>query len=438
MMTLAQKSAFARRLRAATPALVCSVMVLGGCAARDPHRVIERPSPEVLKALPKDPNITLEKVLKCPPVQKNAADARFAEREKQLDANLAAAEKLSNDDPSLQTSLDALSDFYDESGRYQEALAAQARLLELREKLYGKASPTLVPSLDKLASLTAKAAPSFNPYKRPPYEERALEIAKSDPKTPPVELARRASELASLAYTVNKHDEAQQYIDEAYEIIKKLVIETPQDPRVVKIEADLNDWVGRAEPYYLKALGLCERDENSDKHLMIEILHKLADRENNRKRLMAVLRRAIRLAESSFGPKSQEAAQAHVKLAQFYWQLSQYSDSASTWKRVLLIDENTLNSDNPRTAEALDNLGDCYSLQGKNDVGNDLNRRAMPIYEKTFGVNSRQYSACINDLINYYLAQKRYAEFAVLEPYALSLKPDIVALPKPTGRFTLR
>lgn len=91
-----------------------------------------------------------------------------------------------------------------------------------------------------------------------------------------------------------------------------------------------------------------------------------------------------------------------------FYQQGKISDATTYANQALEYSQTTFGSESPKTATALNNLGELYRLQGRFIEAEKFYKKSLSIREKVFGKNNIQVALAQNNLGSVYFAQKRF------------------------------
>ncbi|GHP00819.1 hypothetical protein KSF_108660 [Reticulibacter mediterranei] len=121
--------------------------------------------------------------------------------------------------------------------------------------------------------------------------------------------------------------------------------------------------------------------------------------------------RSLSIREQTLGAYHLATAQSLYNLARVYFELSEYAECEHLNRRALSIREQTLPSDHLDIALSLNNLAFLYYLwEGKSEQAESLFQRAIPIFERSIGLEHPRTAHCLSNLALLYASQGRYEE----------------------------
>ncbi len=92
------------------------------------------------------------------------------------------------------------------------------------------------------------------------------------------------------------------------------------------------------------------------------------------------------------------------------YQKGDLKEASVAGNKALDYARSTFGSDSPKTATALNNLGELHRLQGKFSDAEGCYLKAISIREKVLGKNNVQVALSKNNLASVYFAQKKFAQ----------------------------
>ena len=139
------------------------------------------------------------------------------------------------------------------------------------------------------------------------------------------------------------------------------------------------------------------------------------------RRGISVARKALSVAETSFGKDGRNTGLSVNLLGLLYEAQGDYAAAEPLYKRSLAIDEKTLGAQHPDTAASLNNLAGLYESQGDYAAAEPLHKRALAIREKTLGARHPDTAGSLNNLAFLYDSQGDYAAAEPLYKRALAI-----------------
>ena len=180
--------------------------------------------------------------------------------------------------------------------------------------------------------------------------------------------------------------------------------------------------------------------QTSSGSLEWDILYEEADQlweQGDYRRGISVARKALEVAETSFGKDDINTNASVNLLGLLYDAQGDYAAAEPLYKRALAINEKTLGAQHPRTATSLNNLANLYYLQGDYAAVEPLYKRALAINEKTLGAQHPNTVTSLNSLAGLYGAQGDYAVAEPLYKRALAIREKILGTQHPDTATSL-
>ncbi len=139
----------------------------------------------------------------------------------------------------------------------------------------------------------------------------------------------------------------------------------------------------------------------------------------------AIRRFEVALKEAkAFGEEDPRFADALNNLAELYKAQGRYAEAEPLYKRSLVILKKVLGPEHPRVALGLNNLAGLYESQGRYAEAEPLYKRSLVIGEKTLSPEHPNVAATLNNLAALYQTQGRYAEAETLHKRSLAIKEN--------------
>lgn len=145
-------------------------------------------------------------------------------------------------------------------------------------------------------------------------------------------------------------------------------------------------------------------------------------------RAASVGKKAIEVAEKSFGSDHRFVGTSISNLGIVYYSQGNHDKAETLLRRALAIYEKTLRSDHPDIAKSLDALGLVYYSAGRFTEAEPLLKRALAIREEKLRPNDLNLASSFNNLGTLYFGQGNYSGAEKLFKRALAIY-DIAAEP---------
>ena len=132
-----------------------------------------------------------------------------------------------------------------------------------------------------------------------------------------------------------------------------------------------------------------------------------------------LMRRALAIAEKSYGPGHPEVATDLNNLAVLLQDTNRLVEAEPLKRRALVIDEKSYGPDHPKVARDLNNLASLLQATNRLVEAEPLMRRALAIDEKSYGPDHPKVATDLNNLASLLQATNRLAEAEPLKRRAL-------------------
>src|SRR5215831_2979151 len=139
----------------------------------------------------------------------------------------------------------------------------------------------------------------------------------------------------------------------------------------------------------------------------------------------------LSLVTSVFGPDDPKTAQALNNLALTYQSLARYMEAEPLYRRAIEIGEKVLGKDHPNVATGYNNLARLLQAQGKYDQAEPLFRRAMEISERVLGKDHPTVAIRYNNLAGLLQGQGKYDEAEPLFRRAIEIDEKVLGKDHP-------
>jgi len=134
-----------------------------------------------------------------------------------------------------------------------------------------------------------------------------------------------------------------------------------------------------------------------------------------------LLRRALAIAEASYGPEHPEVATALNNLAMLLYATNRLKEAEPLLRRALAIDEASYGPKHPNVARDLNNLATLLKATNRLKEAEPLLRRALAIYEASYGPEHPNVARDLNNLATLLYATNRLKEAEPLLRRALAI-----------------
>jgi tetratricopeptide (TPR) repeat protein len=191
---------------------------------------------------------------------------------------------------------------------------------------------------------------------------------------------------------------------------------------------------GEAEPLMRRALIIAERSYGPDYPAVATRLNNLAGLLQATNRLAEaepLMRRALAIDEKNFGPDHPKVATRLNNLAQLMQTTNRLAEAEPLMRRALAIDEKSFGPDHPKVAIDLNNLAGLLHDTNRLAEAEPLMRRALAIDEKSFGPDHSTVATFLNNLAGLLQDTNRLAEAEPLMRRALVIDEKSFGLDHP-------
>lgn len=143
----------------------------------------------------------------------------------------------------------------------------------------------------------------------------------------------------------------------------------------------------------------------------------------------AISKGELALAVAKLHP-DELGVRAHImqRLGLYYWKSESYVDPEALFRQALELLEKTFSPDHPFVAELADNLVGYRFSNGRRAGIENLTKQALRIRKATFGENHEQYARSLNNLGQIYRQKGREVEAAELFREAITIYRDTAGL----------
>ena len=124
----------------------------------------------------------------------------------------------------------------------------------------------------------------------------------------------------------------------------------------------------------------------------------------------SLLRHALQLWESQYGPEHADVSTVLNNLAELYRAQGRYAEAEPHYQRALAIGEKGLGPEHPDVAASLNNLAALYDTQGHYADAEPRFQQALAIWEKVLGPEHPNVAVSLYNLAELYRTQGRYAD----------------------------
>jgi tetratricopeptide (TPR) repeat protein len=179
-------------------------------------------------------------------------------------------------------------------------------------------------------------------------------------------------------------------------------------------------------PFVLLALGMwilaCpeSRAEENDPDVLYKTMGQLFA-EGKYKEAIPIAARAVEVAKRLGGLEQPKTADALNNLGILFQKSGDYAKAEPLFLEALRIRQNVLGPEHPDTASSLNNLGELYRDMGEYSKAEPLYQEAIRICKKVLGPEHSDTAGSLNNLALLYLAMREYAKAEPLFQEALQI-----------------
>lgn len=287
------------------------------------------------------------------------------ERIKQVQDIYAKADEWAKDsalpDEKYEGLLRDYSDFLYNYGLYKEAEPIHLRLIDLREKLYGKDHADTATSYNNLGVVYNSQG---NYDKALKYLGKALDIRERVSGIDHLDTAQSYNNIGFVYYDQGDYDKALEYLRKALEIHKRLL--GPDHPDTATSYNNIGA-VYRSQGDYAKALEYYRKD--------------------------------LAICERLLGPDHPSTAGSYNNIGHVYYSQGDYLKAFVYYKKALAIKERVLGSDHPSTATSYNNIAGFYYNQGEYAKALKYLGKTLAIWERVLGPDHPDTKTVMENMI---------------------------------------
>ncbi len=187
-----------------------------------------------------------------------------------------------------------------------------------------------------------------------------------------------------------------------------------------------------AEPFFLSALSIAGKLDNSEYPRTYDMQHGLAilyQDQGKYSEAEELYREALATREKVLGKKSLDTAATQHELARLYEKQGKYEEAEELYREALATSEKMLGKEHPETAATQNELAGQYQDQGKYKEAEELYQKALATKEKLLGKEHPDTATTQHELARLYQNQGKYEEAenlykCALKTYEQKLGPD--------------
>jgi CHAT domain-containing protein len=299
--------------------------------------------------------------------------------------------------------------WFDDNGKYDEAIRAEARAMDLASKALGADDPYVASLLLELSWLKWRTGDYAT------AEQNYLHVISVDQKAFGREHPQTAAALRGLGlvyvYT-NEYAKAEPLLREALGITERTL--GPEHPAMIESLSCLStlhryrDDLLRAISERERAVAIGDKKLAPDDIRLIREVSNLGDlysQAGDNRRAEPMLERALAMAEKKYGPEYPPLSYPLQSLGIIARYNKQYPRALEFFWRAEALREKAFGIQNPETAMLLINIGNVYISQGYYMRALELDQRALDILETVAGPYHNLTLTAIGNVARIYAAQ---------------------------------
>jgi len=385
-------------------------------------------------------------------VQRLYRQGRYAEAKATAENALCVAENsLGTNHVCTASALDNLAELCRIQSQYAQAEPLYQRALAIREEAYGPSNTAVIPILDHLATLYqdqgqfAKAEPLY---------QRVLAFYEKAGRPEHPVVAAILNKLAQTYEAQGRSADAKPLLRRAEAIQAKVrspghanaaLTANAQRPTWEDLDAQVQRLCQQrryAEGIVVgkKALRVAEDTFGTNHVNTATALNRLAvlfDYEGQYALAEPFYQHVLEIRTKILGTEHPDVAATMSSLGRMYYALGQYLKAARLWRSALAIRDKVLGSDTPAVAESLNDLAQLYEAQGQYARAEQLYKRALAIDEKAYGPAHPAVARDLNNMAALYTAQAVYAQADAFYKRSLAIIEKVLGPDHPLAVVTL-
>ncbi|MDV7341137.1 tetratricopeptide repeat protein [Terasakiella sp. A23] len=240
-------------------------------------------------------------------------------------------------------------------------------------------------------------------------------------------LPQAISNLANSHLLLNKMEEAEKLLKEAFEIGEKIL--KPDDPIIALLSNNLaeiyreTNKYSDAEPLYIKALKIIQKPNNYEAQHVATLLNNLALLYQETKRedkAENFFKKALVIHESTLGVNHHQTGIDYNNLALLYQDIERYVEAEELFLKAIKITEFSLGPYHPVMVTRLNNLANLYLKIKQYKKAIPIYKRAIKIDQNSNKLSPQGRALLLNELATCYLQTEQLDKVTPLLNKALS------------------
>lgn len=322
-----------------------------------------------------------------------------------------------------------IGDCYRDLQRYQEAVRAYEKALQLKRSIFGEKHREVAATLNSLAGVYVDLGEYAEAKAR--YELALAMYERNDGSQHP-EVATVLANLAEVHLKFGEIAEAKARYERALVIAE--AFHGPTHPRVAEILDGLGilyrilDDYGQAMKLHQRALAINEKVQDSEHASVASSLNNLAATlvaRGEYGEAKARYERALAILERLYSPEHPRVAATLTSLAFVYKVQGAYGDAKALYERALAIWEKIHGPQHPHFSSTLNGLAGVYYRMGKYAQALTRYERVLAGYEETHGPDHVLVATALNNLGQVSKKQGDYWEAKARFERALAIKAEV-------------
>lgn len=196
-----------------------------------------------------------------------------------------------------------------------------------------------------------------------------------------------------------------------------------------------------AEPFFLNALNIAEKLDDSEYPRTFDVQHGLAilyERQKKYGKAGELYRQVLEVEERTLGTEHLDTMKTQHALAVLYHMQGKYEEAEELYRMVLRIEQRVRGREHPSIATTQHVLASLYMSQGKHEEAEELYKQALETQQRMRGRDHPDTAITQHDLAFLYEQQKKYEDAGTLYKLALQTYEQKLGLEHPYTRIFLR
>jgi tetratricopeptide (TPR) repeat protein len=313
---------------------------------------------------------------------------------------------------------------YSEKGQYEEALEYGQRALRIQEEAHGKdhiSSAGTICYIAKVYSAKGQSEEAMD------YYQRCLRIQEEAHSKDHISNASTIGKIASVCRKKGQYEEALEYYQRCLQIEEEAHGENHiSSARTIdKIASEYSNkgQYEEALEYYQRALRIEEQAHGKDHISSASAIGKIASvcrKKGQYDEAMEYYQRVLRIEEQAHGENHIRSALTINCVARLYRKKGQYEEAMEYYQRALRIQEEAHGKDHISSALTINCVARMCHDKGQYEEALEYNQRALRIEEQAHGKDHISSASTIGNIANVYYVKGQCDE--ALEYYQRALR----------------